>query len=56
MSRKNQEFLKMQNDRTSKRLNYREPTIYSLGYLEQVESYYNGAYYDGPHSSYYYDG
>lgn len=44
-----------QNDRTGNRLDYHEPRIHSLGYLEQVESYYNGNYYDGPNSYYWYD-
>ena len=66
MSRKNLELMRMQefktrntcnkNNQTSDQLNYHEPIVYSLGSVEKIESYYNGSYYDGPNSSYYYEG
>lgn len=43
-------------DRQTKRRTYRQPQVHSFGSLEQVQSYYNGSYYDGPESSYWYDG
>jgi hypothetical protein len=56
MSKQNLDSLKSQLANTSKRLPYRQPEVYSLGSLEQVQSYYEGSYYDGPNSWYYYDG
>lgn len=40
--------------KTSKRLPYRQPEVYSLGSLEQVQAYYDGERLDGPSPAYYY--
>jgi hypothetical protein len=42
--------------KTNKLLPYRQPEIYSLGSLEQVQAYYEGNMVDGPDTAYYYNG
>ncbi len=36
------------------RLTYYQPELYSFGSIEQVQSYYQGAYLEGPDSQYWY--
>ncbi|MBD2521405.1 hypothetical protein [Nostoc sp. FACHB-133] len=38
--------------KTDKRLPYRQPEIYSLGTLEQIQAGYQGSANDGPNTSY----
>ncbi|MBH8566120.1 hypothetical protein I8748_28850 [Nostoc sp. CENA67] len=45
-----------QQAKNDKRLPYRQPEIYSLGSLEQVQAFYRGTLVDGPNSAYYYSG
>ncbi len=47
--------LKVQQANDKRRLPYRQPEVYSLGSLEQVKSYYEGAYIDGSDRAYYYN-
>lgn len=42
--------------KTDNRLPYRQPEIYSLGSLEQIQAYNSGSMVDGPNSAYYYRG
>jgi hypothetical protein len=37
------------------RVLYHKPELFSLGSVEQIQSYYTGHYYDGPNSWYWYD-
>ena len=56
MSKQNLESLKrskLKLAKTSKRLSYRQPEVYSLGSLEQVQAAQAGEDYDGPDASYY---
>ena len=56
MSQQNLESLKrskLKLAKTSKRLSYRQPEVYSLGSLEQVQAGPEGPDYDGPDASYY---
>ncbi len=58
MSKRNLESAKqtqLQPAKTRKRLPYRQPEVYSLGFLEQVQSHNIGADYDGPDELYYYN-
>ena len=55
MSKQNLDSLKSQLANTSKRLPYRQPEVYSLGSLEQVQANYTGTIYDGP-AQYLFDG
>lgn len=45
-----------QQAKNDKRLPYRQPEIYSLGSLEQVQAFHTGSLVDGPNSAYYYNG
>ncbi|MGB5635812.1 MAG: hypothetical protein WBM86_23945 [Waterburya sp.] len=57
MSKKNSISLKkiqLQQATTNKRLIYRQPEVYSLGSLEQVQGGYDGSFYDGSGTGYYY--
>lgn len=49
-------YLLKQLTNTDKPLPYRQPEIYSLGSLEQVQAYNSGSRVDGPNRAYYYRG
>lgn len=48
--------LKAQQADGNRCLPYSQPKVYSLGSLEQVKAYYQGAYIDGADRAYYYNG
>jgi hypothetical protein len=46
--------LGLQLTKLNQKLSYRQPEVFVLGSLKQVQSYYEGGSYDGPDRSYYY--